>query len=241
LLALLALAGLAVGIIMTILWLGSTSDLDDATAERDLAITERDVATESLTATQTELEATSSALASVEAELQTALSALEAPDAGAPGETADSTAEIAALEAEIAALEAESAELDALATAAVEENARLTQLLEVATAETVVDDPAETTADEADEAAPADPVGFDAAAAPGFARWVGELLSSSSGSSRLDEAASICLGTQVIELIGVEAIGVGQNNAASGAQRQAVIDAMIVAADNCGIDRGLIF
>lgn len=220
LLTLLALTGLAIGIIMTILWLGAQGNVDDANTERDLALTERDTATDSLTAAQTELEGTTNELASTEQDLQAALAALEEAD----------TRESPAVDdgAEITALEAQIGELEAAAATAAEENARLTEELEAAAAEPV-------------DAAPVEPTEFDASAAPGFARWVGELLSSSSGSSRLGQEASTCFGTEVIKLIGVDAVGVGQNNASSGADRQVVIDAMIAAAGNCGIDRGLIF
>lgn len=218
LLALLALTGLAVGIIMTILWLGAQGNVDDANTERDLALAERDTATSSLTATQTELEGTTNALTSAEQDLETALAAVDETESTDDAPVVDNSADIAALEAQVA-------ELEAAALAAAEENARLTGELEAATAA-----PA--------EAAPAE---FDPATAPGFARWVGELLSSSSGSSRLGQDASTCFGSEVINLIGLDAVGVGQNNSSSGADRQVVIDAMITAADTCGIDRGLIF
>lgn len=217
LLALLAATGLAIGIIMTILWLGAQGNVDDANTERDLALTERDTATNSLTTAQTELEGTSNELASTEQDLEAALAALEAAET-TESPAVDNSAEINALEAQIT-------ELEAATTSAVEENTRLTQELEAASA----------------EPAPAEPAEFDPASAPGFARWVGELLSSSSGSSRLGQAASTCFGTEVIKLIGVDAIGVGQNNVASGADRQIVIDAMVAAAGTCGLDRGLIF
>lgn len=218
LLTLLALTGLAVGVIMTILWLGSKGEVDDAATERDLAVAERDTAIDSLTAAQTELDGTADTLASTEEELQSTRAAL----AAAEGRVDEAPA---AADAEIARLEAQLSELEAAATAAAGENLRLKEELEAATADDT----------------PVAAAEFDAATTPGFARWVGELLSSSSGSSRLGQDASTCFGTEIIGLIGVDAIGVGQNNASSGADRQVVIDAMITAASTCGIDQGLIF
>ncbi|BAN01883.1 hypothetical protein YM304_15690 [Ilumatobacter coccineus YM16-304] len=218
LLTLLALAGLAVGVIMTILWLGTKGDVDEAATERDLAVAERDAAVESLDAVQTDLAGTSDTLATTEDELQETLDALRAAE-GRIDEAPSAT------DAEIARLEAQLSELEAAATSAASENLRLKEELDA-----LAVDPA-----------PATPAEFDAAATPGFARWVGELLSSSSGSSRLGQEASTCFGTEIIGLIGVDAIGAGQNNASSGADRQIVIDAMITAAGTCGIDQSLIF
>lgn len=76
---------------------------------------------------------------------------------------------------------------------------------------------------------------------PEFDRWIGELLSSRSGGSRLGADAASCFGAAVIDQIGLDALGAGQNNAASGQSRQVVIDAMVSAADTCGIDQALIF
>lgn len=224
LLTLLALTGLAIGAIMTILWFGTRGDVDDAVAERDLAISERDTATESLTTAQTELQATTDALGATEQDLAEALAALEAAGSADPAEPVvpadvDPSGDLAALEAQIA-------ELQTTATAAAAENARLTEELEAAGAA---------------EPAPATPAEFDVDSTPDFARWVGELLSSSRGSSRLGQNASTCFGAAVIDLIGVDAIGNGQNNSASGSERQVVIDAMVTAAGTCDIDTGLIF
>lgn len=232
LLVLVGLAGLLIGIVMTILWLGARSDADAALVERDAVLVERDAATNARIAAETELTAATSSLATAEEELAAARAELAAAQ-----ESAASAEELDALTSQIADLEAEVATLS-------DENVRLQAELDaaIAAAESPVDEtPVDETPVDGGDAPLVSAAEFDATTTPEFARYIGELLSSSRGSSQLGEAASICFGTEVINAIGVDAIGNGQNNAASGAERQIVIDAMVAAAGTCGIDQSLIF
>lgn len=226
-LAALAAVALAAAVIMGLLWMSTTSARDDAIAERDAATLERDAdlgstraATDALTTTQTDLAASQSEVRRLETELDAALvaaelTAVERDDAEAAGELATEVNDLSIrnqeLSDQIAALQTE------LATSAEAD----------VVAEAVV--------------VPAEPAAFDIAAAPDFGRYVGELLSSRSGSSRLGQADSTCYGTAIINDIGLDALGKGLHLGASSADNNIVIGAMQGAATSCGIDPSLIF
>lgn len=189
--------------------------------------------------------------------------------ARAQAELADARARMAALDERLAAAEAangsttdpETADLRAAldqANADLVAADELVAVLEdqVRTLEAVVgglddvdDDGAADASGEASDDASASPAGDVPVDAPvdvaaegdGIARWVGELLSSAGGGSRLGGAQATCFGRTVIYLIGADAIGAGQHNAASGEDRQVVISAMVEAAAACGIDQSLVF
>lgn len=239
LMALLALAGLTVGIVMTVFWLGVQGERDEAQTDRDLAVGERDaargarIATEAeLAEVRTDLTDTRAELDATTAELDATMAALAAAEAGATTD-GEETADVAALRAEVADLEAAAARL-------ADDNERLQSELDEA-----LDGDSDDGASPVDEDSAVDettPSGaFDPSTAPNLSRWVGELLTSRNGSSRLSETQAICFGSAVIDDIGLDALGAGQNNAASGAERQVVIDAMVDAGVTCGIDQSLIF
>lgn len=213
-LILIALVSLGIALITTVLWLGARGDSDAIDAGTDTGTT---------------------------------VPAAAEPDAEAAAQLDEAEARIAALEAEVATLEAadddaelRQAEAD-LAQAQLDLDEATTALAE-ATASNAELDAALVAANERiteleNEAAES----VDQADTPEFDRWIGELLSSRSGSSRLGADDAACFGRSVIDQIGLDALGAGQNNVATGASRQVVIDAMVSAAAACGIDQALIF
>lgn len=226
-LAALAAVALAAAVIMGLLWMSATSATDDAVAERDAAILERDAdlgstraATDALTTTQTDLAAAQSEVRRLESELATAVAAAEVTgvaDAEAASELATEVDDLSIRNQELS---------DQIA-------ALQTELTAAAEAEPVVEAEA--------GVVPAVPATFDIASAPNFGRYVGELLSSRSGSSRLGQADSTCYGTAIINDIGLDALGQGLHLGASTAANNAVVGAMQAAASSCGIDPSLIF
>jgi len=214
LLASFAVVALLAAAVMTVLWLGERDD--DTPAEPPPELSERAATLERELA---DTEAARSAAAAEAARLQGELDAVSdqlTADSSASDELAAAAATNDRLQQELDDARLRIDELDAELFAALESPP----------------EPAPTAPDTG---------GFDATSTPEFARWVGELLSSRTGSSRLGQEASTCFGTEVISRVGVDAVGAGQNNAAGGAERQIVIDAMNDAAAACGIDPGLIF
>ena len=218
---LVALVAVAIAVLMTLLWLGARDDGSSEPApdaERRIAELETQVA-----------------------RAQDDLAGADADVAEARSDLTRAQEDLAATEARLAATEARLAALET----ADEESARVQAELEAAEASILELEQERVAAEQAlaDAALEAerDPADFDARDAPEFARWVGELLSSRTGSSRLGQDAAVCFGAEVIGLIGIDAVGAGQHNAASGAARQTVIDAMNQAASICRIDPGLIF
>lgn len=226
LLVLLAVVSLAAAVVMTLLWSGARNQSDGAVAD-PVSETSQGAGAVPVDPRVVELEAqlaaADEAVRTADAEvaqLRTDLATAEA----AREEVASGTDELAAIQAEN----------DTLSSALADTEAQVTGLeAEIADVQAALDAATAAAAEGADR--------LDPAQTPEFARWVGELLSSRTGSSRLGQQASTCFGAEVIALIGVDAVGAGQHNAASGAARQVVIDAMNAAAATCGIDPGLIY
>lgn len=220
-----ALLALGAAIVFALLWFSSTADRDDALAERESAVAEAAaasdaavVAEDELVRAQIENETAASEIARLEAELEAATSLTEDVDAAA----ADAAAEAEARAAELAA------ELERTSAAEDELEARIEEL--EAELETVA-------GDTIDGPAPQ----FDPSTVPEFTRYIGETLSSRTGSSRLAQAQSECFGAAIIDAIGLDALGNGLNLEASNADRGVVITAMEDAAAFCRIDPALVF
>jgi hypothetical protein len=229
---LLGVAGIAVGAIMTLLWMSVQTERDDAIADRDQAVAARDAAAEANNTTQNELIAANDALTTAEGEiarLEVRIEDLEAELAATP--ESSSVEGVAELEAEVATLTEEVERLTA-------ENAAL-----MATIEEAEIIPAPETESEPESAPAATTTGaeFDASTTPEFARYMGEVLSSRNGSSRLSATQSTCFGTEVINDIGLDALGAGLHNARTSEANNNVVGAMQRAAQTCGIDQTLIF
>ena len=82
---------------------------------------------------------------------------------------------------------------------------------------------------------------FDINAAPEFAQYIGEQLSSTTGPTVLGEGQTTCLGTAVVNDIGLDALGKGLQSRASASQSTVVVEAIGRAATTCGIDPSAIF
>ncbi len=242
LLTLFAASGLAIGLVMTILWLASQDERDEALAARDAAQDERELATTASINAAAELATVRGELADAEDEVARLTDELAAGGAAEDSSTGDGTTEDSTTgdaasddgEADESAredLEASRARAEELQRRVTELEQRLEDEVEARAAAEV--ELAEAAA--ADEPGPAD---VDAAE---FHRWIGELLTSTSGGSRLDQAQSTCFGAAVVDEIGLDALGAGQHNGASGSDNQVVIDAMVAAAAACGIDQSLVF
>ena len=229
LLAILAGVGLGLAAVMTVLWLGERGD--DAASESTAAADERVAALEDDLAVS---EAARSASAAQASELLAQLDEANAALADAQADVDQLTAENESLRADLATAAARIAELEAELEAAL--------AAEPAPVDApAADDAAAETAEPGGSDAVDTVTAFDPAQTPEFARWVGELLSSRTGSSRLGAESAACFGGGVISLIGLDALGAGQHNAATGEARQVVIDAMVASAAQCGIDPGLVF
>lgn len=222
-LAILAAIGITAAIVMALLWMSARSSRDDITAERDAAIAERDANIDSrqdvsaaLISTQSDLNDATTANADLEADLEAARTEIAALEADASAEPVVDTERVDALEQEVADLEVRN---QALADEIAELQAEL----------------------DAQTEGPTEPTAFDATSTPEFARWVGETLSSRSGSSRLAQSQSECFGAAIVNSIGLDALGQGLNLAASSAANNVVVGAMQNAADFCNIPRNLIF
>lgn len=216
-------AGLAVGVVMTILWLGAQSERDDAVDERDRLAAESDQAGDEVQRLQSELQTADDDLAVATAEVERLQAQLDDERA-----TASSDA------ARVAELEAEVEELTGRVDDLTAENDELREALEAAESATPE-------APETPEAPDGADASFDVADVPEFARYVGELLSSRTGSSRLSVEQSTCFGGAVIDRIGLDALGAGLHNARTSEANDAVVAAMQQAADSCGVDAALIF
>lgn len=258
LLALVAVVGVAVAIMMTILWLGERGDdggsdegapaatlsadatrLDEQDAISGDAATERAGAEDAATGDSVFSESESSGAEAGD----TAVS-----DEAAAAIDLDTDLE-EALRAERAELEQVRAELtDARATidagadtadrlVAVEaESAELQAQLNLADA-TI----AQLEGQLANGGVPADAV--DLALAPSFAQWIGELLTSSDGdvsASPLDEFQAICMGGQVVGSLGLDGVGAAENTTATTGDQAALTDALGTAAETCGIDPAVV-
>jgi hypothetical protein len=223
-LAAVAAIGLAAAVAFGLMWMQATGSRDDANAARDAAIAERNanvengrVAADALIDTQSDLSAAQADNQRLQGDLDSALEEIQTADSAPVATTTPiDTARVDELETEVDEL---STTNDALADQLTTLQAEL----------------------DAAAATPETPAEFDIAAAPEFARYVGEVLSSRSGSSRLAAAQSTCFGTEIINSIGLDALGNGLHNAASSSDNNAVIGAMQGAASTCGIDPGLIF
>jgi hypothetical protein len=196
---------------MGVLWSSAAARADDAEDARQAAEADRTSATQRQLEADVEVATLRDELASVRAELA------DVPPA----------VDTAALDAEIEALETE---IDRLATM----NVDLTAFIE-ATSATQQGEP-----ESVPVQAPPGPV-LDPSLTPEFSRYVGELLSSRSGSSNLGQGQSECLGAAVINTIGVDALGAGLNNAATTTANDVVVSALQSAAAFCNIDPSLIF
>lgn len=219
-LAIIAALALAAAIVMGLLWMSAGSARDDAVAEREVAISERDANITSrqdlsaaLITTQSDLSEAQADNERLQAELDEALATAEPI---APVEPVVDTAREDALAEQISELDVRNQEL-------ADEVAALQAELDAATE------------------AVTEPVAFDATTTPEFSRWVGELLSSRSGSSQLAKTQSECFGAAVINSIGLDALGAGLNLAASSAANNLVVGAMQSGAEFCGIPSSLIF
>ncbi len=76
---------------------------------------------------------------------------------------------------------------------------------------------------------------------PDLARYIGESLSSRSGTSRLSQSQSTCFGTAIVSDIGLDALGRGLSLGATTDDNNLVVGAMQSAASACNIDQALIF
>jgi hypothetical protein len=187
-----------------------------ARAERDDAVAERDDARAGEAAARADAR-------SMNDELQVAndgRTVAEAEVERLTGRVEDLTAGAESDAARIAELEDEVAALTAEVERLTDENQSLADRPE---------DPPETDAS------------LDATAPPEFARYLGEVLSSRSGSSRLSAVQSTCFGTAVVEAIGLDAVGAGLHNARTSAANDALVAAMQQAVSTCGLDPALVF
>lgn len=217
------MAGLAIiaAVILALLWISARSSRDDVAAERDAARAEATAEAERTADTADALAASEALLSDAMADNEQLSAELTAAQADA-SEASEAMARLAEADASIAALTEQNAELAA----------------DLATAEQALAD-AEATPDAPD--APDAPPAFDIAAAPDFARYIGEQVSSTSGPSVLGEGQTTCLGTALIDDIGFEAIGAGLNAGASTSENAAVFEAVERAALSCGIDPSAVF
>ena len=247
-LAVLAAVALAAAVAMGLLWMSANNARDEAVAARDEAFLERDAdlgsaraATDALTTTQADLATSQSEVGRLETELETAAAA-----AAVTSVQLEDAEDASVLATEVDALSVRNQELSdqivALQTelstaAAISIDTAIDAEIE---SETEAVEPVAEAVAEPDIVA-AVPATFDIASAPNFGRYVGELLSSRSGSSRLGDADSTCYGTAIINDIGLDALGKGLHLSASSADNNAVVGAMQAAASSCGIDLSLIF
>jgi hypothetical protein len=215
--AIVAVAGLAVGAVMAVMWMLARAERDDAVAERDAAQAAEAEARADVRSMGDELQVANDGRTVAEAEVDRLTGRVEALRADAE---ADAT-RIAELEDDVATLTAEVERLTA-------ENESLRADLD-ATPETPTPAPATpgTTA--------------EATAPPEFARYLGEVLSSRTGSSRLSAEQSRCFGSEIVDLIGLDAVGAGLHNARTSAANDALVAAMQQAAATCGLDPALVF
>lgn len=231
-LAVVGAIALLAAVVMGLLWVSALNSRDDAAAERDAA----------QTAATAESDRTADALdslATTKVDLDTART-----------ENEQLAAELAAAEADAAAAAAATARADeaedTLAVVNVENEELAAQIVtleaSLADSQAAAEAAAETAADAPTApAAPAAPAVFDINAAPDFARYIGEELSSSNGPSVLGQGQTTCLGTAVVNDIGLDALGSGLQSGASSSKNAVVVEAIERAAVSCGIDPSAIF
>ncbi len=223
-LAVVGAIALLAAVVMGLLWVSALSSSDDAATERDAA---QAAATEEANRSADALDS----LAATGVDLEAART-----------ENEQLTTELAAAQADAAEATAATARADeAEATLAVvnvqnEELAAEIVTLEASLSETQ-------TAAAAAEAAsvPADQAVFDINASPDLARYIGEELSSTSGPSVLGQGQTTCLGTAVVNDIGLATLGTGLASGASSSDITVVVEAIERAAATCGIDPSAIF
>lgn len=224
-LAVIGVIALLVAAVMGVLWFSARGDLDDAAAERDAA--------QAATAAEADRAVGALAdLATTRADLDAAATANEglvADVEAAEAATTEAATTAEAADAATAALETRNSELAA-------EIAALQSSL--ADAETAA---ADATAAAAEVPDAPEPEAFDIAAAVDFARYIGERLASIEGPSVLGQGQHTCLGTAVVNDIGLDAIGAGLRSDASSGASSAVAEATERGAISCGIDPSAIF
>ena len=200
--------------VLAVLWVSALSSRDSAALERDVAQSAATVETERTADALDLLEAT-------KVDLEAALADNEQ------------------LVAELDATEADAAEAATAAARAAEAEAALDDMF--VENETLV---AEITALETSLSALRDAstgAAFDINTAPDLARYIGEGLSSSSQPTVLDKAQTTCLGTAVVNDLGLKTLGSGLASGASTDERTEVVEAIERAAAGCNIDPSSIF
>lgn len=200
--------------VLAVLWVSALSSRDSAALERDVA--------QSAVTVETERTAD-------------ALDLLEATKVDLEAALADNEQ----LAAELDATEADAAEAAAAAARAAEAEAALDDMF--VENETLV---AEITALETSLSAFRDAsssAAFDINTAPDLARYIGEQLSSSSRPTALDNAQTTCLGTAVVNDLGLETLGSGLASGASTDERTEVVEAIERATAGCSIDPSAVF
>ena len=229
------------------MWQRASNDADAASRDAAAARVERNDAAEALLNNDVELAAMRDELAAARAstndtdELNDRIAELEADIEQLEAENADLQAFIdtaAAAEVEDAVDEAEPAAEPATAeepTAEADVAVDSEPVVEDA-AEPVDETPAVEAEEPTDDAAP-----FDITSGPQFERYIGEVLSSRTGSSQLGAEQSQCFGGAIIDDIGLDALGAGLNNAATTAANNAVVAAMQRAIVTCNLDPALVF
>jgi hypothetical protein len=218
------IGGLALlaAVIMGLLWTSARSDRDDAIAERDAAQAATVAGSDQSEQALTDLDAATATNERLAAETEAAEAA-----------TTEAIASAEAANAATAELEVRNAELTAeLATLQSSLTDAETAAAEAAAAEAAA-------AEAAPEASEAN--SFDIAVAVDFARFIGEQLASIEGDTVLGQGQHTCLGTAVVNDIGLDAIGAGLENGASSSASSVVVDAIERGAISCGIDPSAIF
>lgn len=218
LLAVVGAIALIAAVVMGFLWLSTLGSRDDAESERDDA------------------QAAATVEAERSAEALDALAATEVELDAARTENEQLAAELAAAQADADAGAAATARADEAEATLVVVNMQNDELAaEVAALTSSLADAEARASDSAPVPA------FDINAAPEFARYIGEQLSSTSGPTVLGEGQTTCLGTAVVTDIGLNALGAGLNAGASSGETTVVFDAVGRAAITCGIDPSAIF
>lgn len=223
-LAIIGAIALLAAVALGLLWVSALNSRNDAVTERDAA---RATAAEESNRTAAALDS----LAATEVDLEAARTdneQLAAELAAAEADATEATAAMARADEAAAALGAVTRQNEELAA-------------EIVTLETSLSE-ALAANEEADAASvPAEPAAFDIDASPGLARFIGEELSSSSGPSVLGQGQTTCLGTAVVNDIGLATLGEGLSSEASSSERTVVTEAIERAAVTCGIDPSAIF
>ncbi len=228
LLAVISAVALLAAVVMGLLWMSAASARDDAAVERDDAraatVAESDRAEEAvaeLAEARTDLDVaatTNEQLATESAAAETAAAEAAARAEAAEAATAELQAQNVELTTEVAALESS-----------------------LTDAETAAAEAATSAAETAPAAEAPATAAFDIAAAVEFARFLGESLASVEGPTVLGQGQHTCLGTAVVNDIGLDAIGAGLQTDASNGASSALDEAIERGAISCGIDPSAIF